>query len=140
MAKSKSYMASYRAAKGGAAAQATGLPGGAVAFSTTLGNGRRLVYSLNEAGYVVSSPDETLGTPTFVRTDFTIAQLYERAMDRGMDVSLVTQADVDAARRRRSANSSANARIIAQAEVTGTSQSRSLGRQQGRIRTSRRGR
>lgn len=123
----------------GSAGRATGLPNGAVAFSVTMDNGRRQVYSLNEAGYVTASPDETLATPRFVRTEYSIAQLYQRAVDLGWDVSLLTRSDVDAARRRRAANVSANARVVAEAEVRGTSQSRSLGRQQGRVR-SRRGR
>lgn len=130
---------SSMSASGRGTGRSTELPNGAVAFSVTMDNGRRLVYSLNDAGYVTASPDETLGTPRFVSTEYSIAQLYRRAVDRGWDVSLLTRSDVDAARRRRAANSAANARVIAQAEVRGTSQSRSLGRQQGRIR-SRRGR
>ena len=116
----------------------SGLPGGAVAFSAVYADGRKVVFSVGEGGRLMRSQDETLALPTPVGADLSVAEAYERARSQGYETRLLSQSDVDSARRSRAVVHAANERLTTQWEVKGTRETRRLSKLQGRVRSSRR--
>ena len=115
-----------------------GIPGDARAMTITYSDGRRVTYFQNESGMLMSATDigTTVGTPV-MSSNVDIATMYQRATDRGYDVELLSSDQVernnDAYRQRRAENQ----RDIARAETSGTSQSRRISRNSGRINSRR---
>lgn len=105
-------------------------------MTVTFQSGAQNVYRMSNAGILLQSSSLD-GTFNRANTNFSIRDLYDRATERGYDVQLHSQADVDAAMERNRARRSENARDIAQAEVSGTRQSRYISRYSGRINAGR---
>lgn len=76
-------------------------------MTVEFGSGARNVYKVNGAGVVLQSGSlEDSFVPA--RTNYTIRELYDRAVDRGLSVTLHTRSEVSSAdeehRRRRAAS------------------------------------
>ena len=123
-----------RSASGGAS---IGLPRGAAGMTVQFENGRRLFYKTNSAGVVLSGGSIS-DSASPVRTKQTIREIYDRAVGQGYKVELHSKSDVKRGEQANAKRRAENARDIASAEVGGTSQSRKLSKNSGRIVSSKR--
>lgn len=114
------------------------LPGGALAMTVRFASGRSQTYAARSDGAVgISANGVAASVIRPVETDTGLRGLYERARERGYEVTLHSRAEVETARMRYREERASSARDIAAAEVRGTSQSRKLSRFSGRSRSSR---
>lgn len=123
-----------RSMSGGAS---IGLPRGAAGMTVQFENGRRLFYKTNSAGVVLSGGSISDSTSP-VRTKQTIREIYDRAVGLGYKVELHSKSDVKRGEQANAKRRAENTRDIASAEVGGTSQSRKLSKNSGRIVSSKR--
>lgn len=114
-----------------------GLPRGAAGMTVQFENGRRLFYKTNSAGVVLSGGSISDSTSP-VRTKQTIREIYDRAVGLGYKVELHSKSDVKRGEQANAKRRAENTRDIASAEVGGTSQSRKLSKNSGRIVSSKR--
>ena len=123
-----------RSASGGAS---VGLPRGAAGMTVHFQGGGRAFYRTNSAGVVLSGGSIS-DSASPVRTKYSIRELYDRAVGQGYKVELHSKSDVERGERSRLKRKAENAMDIASAEVGGTSQSRKLSKNSGRIVSSKR--
>ena len=109
-----------------------GLPRGAAGMTVQFEGGQKMFYKVNSAGVVLSGG--SISDSAYpVRTKQTIREIYDRAVDNGYKVELHSKSDVKRGERANAKRREENARDIAAAEVVGTSQSRKLSKNSGRI-------
>lgn len=99
--------------------------------------GGRAFYKTNSAGVVLSGGSISDSTSP-VRTKQTIREIYDRAVGQGYKVELHSKSDVKRGEQANAKRRAENTRDIASAEVGGTSQSRKLSKNSGRIVSSKR--
>lgn len=126
-----------RGASSSTARQRSSLPGGGAAMTVTFGSGAKNVYKMSESGVLLlaSSLEDTF---TRANTNFSIRDLYDRAVERGYQVQIHSKKEVDEAVERNHARRAENRRDVAQAEVAGTGQTKRISKHSGRINSSRR--
>lgn len=113
------------------------LPRGAVGMTVQFESGHKMFYKVNSKGVVLggASIDDSASP---VKTNFTIRELYDRAVNNGYKVELHSKSDVKLGERVNAKRRAENVKDIASAEVGGTSQSRRISKNSGRIASARR--
>ena len=108
------------------------LPRGAAGMTVQFESGHKMFYKANSKGVVLggSSIDDTA---SYVKTNFTLRELYDRAIGNGYKVELHSKSEVRRGEQANAMRKAENARDIATAEVGGTSQSRRISKHSGRI-------
>lgn len=108
------------------------LPRGAAGMTVQFESGHKMFYKANSKGVVLggSSIDDTA---SYVKTNFTLRELYDRAIGNGYKVELHSKSEVSRGEQENAVRKAENARDIATAEVGGTSQSRRISKHSGRI-------
>lgn len=99
--------------------------------------GGRAFYKVNSAGVVLGGGSIS-DSASPVRTKHSIRELYDRAVNNGYKVELHSKSDVKRGEQANAKRRAENTRDIASAEVGGTSQSRKLSKNSGRIVSSKR--
>lgn len=126
-----------RGSRSASGSASVGLPRGAAGMTVQFENGRRAFYRTNSAGVVLSGGSIS-DSASPVRTKQTIREIYDRAVGLGYKVELHSKSDVKRGEQASAKRRAENARDIASAEVSGTSQSRKLSKNSGRIVSSKR--
>lgn len=117
-------------------AKSSRIPRNARAITITI-NGRATTYYEQNGMLMRSSAiGTTRGMPA--GSNSTLAQMYANAIANGYSVQTHTAADVEAANKSYSETRRRNAQEIANAETSGTRQSKNISRQSGRIKSRRR--
>lgn len=95
-------------------------------------SGHKMFYKANSKGVVLggASIDDRVSP---VKTNFTLRELYDRAIGNGYKVELHSKSEVRRGEQAMNERRAENARDIATAEVSGTSQSRRISKHSGRI-------
>lgn len=114
------------------------LPRGAAGMTVQFESGHKMFYKVNSKGVVLggASIDDSASP---VKTDFKLRELYDRAVGNGYKVELHSKSEVERGERANAKRRAENARDVASAEVSGTSQSRRISKRSGRIVSGRRG-
>lgn len=110
----------------------SGLPRGAAGMTVQFDSGHKMFYKDNSKGVVLGSGSiDDSASP--VKTNFTLRELYDRAVNNGYKVELHSKTEVKRGEQARNERRAENVRDIASAEVGGTSQSRRISKHSGRI-------
>lgn len=112
------------------------LPRSAKAVTVTV-NGRETTY-FEQNGMLMKSDaiGTTRGTP--VKSGGSLAQIYANAKEKGLSVRTHSASEVKAANSAYAETRMRNAREIANAETSGTKQSKKISKQSGRVKATRR--